>query len=106
MSKTRELSEAISSKEDDLNLSLANLSLSSTSNENFSDDHPEVRVSSGDQSPKNQEKLAEDELSIVNLSLATLSLSNTQNESSSDDDSLTEDYHVQIVGNANAGHTF
>lgn len=80
-------------------LSLANLSLSSTSNENFSDDHHKVVVTSSSQVLQNREKA---ELN----SLATLSLSSTSNQDFSDDESVTEGHHVQIVGDGNSTQTF
>ena len=88
-----------------VHLSLTKLSLSSTSNENFSDDHHKVVVTSSSQVPQNREKAEEDDLSTVNLALATLSLSSTSNENFSDDESVTEGHHVQIVGDANSAHT-
>lgn len=82
------------------------LSLSSTSNENLSDDHHKVVVTSSSQVHQNREKAEEDDLSTAHLLLANLLLSSTSNENFSDDESVTEGHHLPIVGDANSTQTF
>jgi len=106
MSKTKKSFDATYSKEDDSVIVAEVITVAeiAPAAKIINDDH-QVKVTSNSQVLQNQEKAEEDDLSLATLSLAALSLSNTQNESSSDDDSVTEDYPVQIIGNANSAHT-